>query len=95
MYDRQPLILVPYQIDWQKPTTVRNVDSSNESNDGYFPYAKRIFSFINPFSYFGGDGSLTSSGQQSQNALWEYSEFLFPTVVSVCYIILPSLMSDL
>ncbi|XP_015887028.2 plant UBX domain-containing protein 11 [Ziziphus jujuba] len=75
LYDRQALIVVPHRLetDQPRPTTINSVDSSNESNGGYFAYVKRIFSFINPFSYLGGDSSSTSSGEQSQNGLWEYS----------------------
>ncbi|XP_024022091.1 plant UBX domain-containing protein 11 [Morus notabilis] len=68
LFDRQALIVVPRQRTTDQSNSRNIADSSNESNEGYFARLKRLFSFINPLSYLGGDGSSsTSSGQQSQH----------------------------
>ncbi|XP_062107752.1 plant UBX domain-containing protein 11 [Humulus lupulus] len=73
LFDRQALIVVPHQRVTDQPISRNIVESSNESTDGYFAYAKRMLSFINPFSYLGGGSSSTNSGHQSQPGMWEYS----------------------
>ncbi|PON74937.1 UBX domain-containing protein [Parasponia andersonii] len=72
LFDRQALIVVPHQRATDQACSRNIVESSNESNEGYLSYAKRMLSFINPLSYFGGGSSSTSPGQQSEQGMWEY-----------------------
>lgn len=58
-------------------TNFTSADSSNGTNGGYFAYVRRILSYMNPFSYLGGGASSSSSGHESQNGIWKYSEFLY------------------
>lgn len=83
LFDRQALIVVPHQqgtghlrgisslSDQTDSRTI--VNAPDGSNGSYFSLVKRVFSFINPFSYFGGSASSSSSGEQSQNGMWQYS----------------------
>ncbi|VVA38214.1 PREDICTED: UBX [Prunus dulcis] len=83
LFDRQALIVVPHQqgTSYQRGRSAfsdqidsRNTgSSSNGSNGGYFSYVKGFLSYFNPLSYFGGGANSSSSGQQSQNGMWEYS----------------------
>ncbi|KAK9932484.1 hypothetical protein M0R45_019721 [Rubus argutus] len=83
LFDRQALIVVPHQqgtghlrgiSSLSDQTDSRNiVNTPNGSNGSYFSLVKRVLSFINPFSYFGGSASSSSSGEQSQNGMWQYS----------------------
>ncbi|KAM6546102.1 hypothetical protein CsatB_026838 [Cannabis sativa] len=73
LFDRQALIVVTHQRVTDQPISRNIVESSNESTEGYFAYAKRMFSFINPLSYLGGGSSSSNSGHQSQPGVWEYS----------------------
>ncbi|XP_010506182.1 PREDICTED: plant UBX domain-containing protein 11 isoform X2 [Camelina sativa] len=72
LFDRQALVVVP-----RKSATVNQRGSSySESNNntdpnsgGYFAYVRRVLSFANPFSYFGGgtaSPSVSSSGPERQ-----------------------------
>ncbi|ONI29245.1 hypothetical protein PRUPE_1G189300 [Prunus persica] len=82
LFDRQALIVVPHQqgTSYQRGRSAfseqidsRNTgSSSNGSNGGYFSYVKGFLSYFNPLSYFGGGANSSSSGQQSQNGMWEY-----------------------
>lgn len=73
--------MVPRQRTTDQSNSRNIADSSNESNEGYFARLKRLFSFINPLSYLGGGSSSTSSGQQSQHGMWEYSEFFYSVLL--------------
>nr|XP_011462624.1 PREDICTED: UBX domain-containing protein 4 isoform X1 [Fragaria vesca subsp. vesca] len=83
LYGRQALIVVPHQkgtgylrgsSSIADQTDSRNiVDAQNGSNGSYFSFVKRVLSFINPFSYLDGGASSSSSGEQSQNGMWQYS----------------------
>ena len=75
LFDRQALIVVPDQRVTDQPSSRNIVESSDESNEGYFSYVRRMLSFINPLSYLGGGSSSTNPGQQSQYGMWEYGEF--------------------
>ena len=85
LYGRQALIVVPHQkgtgylrgsSSTADETDSRNiVDAQNGSNGSYLSFVKRVLSFINPFSYLDGGASSSSSGEQSQNGMWQYSEF--------------------
>ena len=91
LFDRQALIVVPHQqgTSYQRGKSAfsdqidsRNTgSSSNGSNGGYFSYVKGFLSYFNPLSYFGGGANSSSSGQQSQNGMWEYSEFLLSALM--------------
>ena len=50
--------------------------SSDENNDGYFAFVKRILSYVNPFSYLGVGASTASSRHETQGDARQYSEFL-------------------
>ncbi|KAK8940165.1 hypothetical protein KSP40_PGU020890 [Platanthera guangdongensis] len=51
--------------------TATNSSSSNDNTIGYFGYIKRAVSYINPFSYFGGNSGSTSYEQAPDDDLWE------------------------
>ncbi|KAK9289004.1 hypothetical protein L1049_017475 [Liquidambar formosana] len=82
LLNRQALIVIPHQraLVYQKggsssrdqTNSTTATDSIIGSNGGYFAFAKRIVSYINPFSYLGGSVSSSSSGQESQNRMWQY-----------------------
>lgn len=94
LFDRQALIVVPHQqgtghlrgisslSDQTDSRTI--VNAPDGSNGSYFSLVKRVLSFINPFSYFGVSASSSSSGEQSQNGMWQYSEFSAPTAKPKC-----------
>lgn len=93
LFNRQALIVVPHQraagnYSGASPssdqTNFTNVDSSDGTNVGYFAYVRRFLSFVNPFSYLGGGASSSSSEQESQNGIWQYSEFPYPNVPILC-----------
>ncbi|GMN31258.1 hypothetical protein TIFTF001_044559 [Ficus carica] len=67
LFDRQAMIVVPRQRTTDQSSSRNVADSSNASNEGYFAYAKRLFSFINPLSYLGGGSSSAIPRQQSQH----------------------------
>ncbi|KAG2726104.1 hypothetical protein I3760_01G097000 [Carya illinoinensis] len=82
LFNRQALIVVPHQravgnysraSPSSDQTNFTNVDSSDGTNVGYFAYVRRILSYVNPFSYLGGGASSSSSGQESQNGIWQYN----------------------
>lgn len=50
--------------------------SSDENSDGYFAFAKRILSYVNPFSYLGVGASTASSRHETQGDARQNSEFL-------------------
>lgn len=88
LLNRQALIVVPHHratgyhgeaSSSSYQTNFTSADSSNGTNGGYFAYVRRILSYMNPFSYLGGGGGATSSssGHESQNGIWQYSEFLY------------------
>jgi hypothetical protein len=92
LFNRQALIVVPHQrgagnyrgASSSSDQTDTNVDSSDGTNGGYFAYARRILSYMNPFSYLGGGASSSSSEQESQNGIWQYGEFPYLTVPVLC-----------
>lgn len=96
---RQALIVVPRNQATQphrvRPST--NMTTSNDSNGGYFDYVKRVLSYVNPFSYLGGNSSSSNSEtvartdgpwQHSKNPT--YSFMLFK--ILVCMFIMDYLM---
>jgi hypothetical protein len=92
LFNRQALIVVPHQrgsgnysgASSSSDQTDTNVDSSDGTNGGYFAYARRILSYMNPFSYLGGGANSSSSEQESQNGIWQYGEFPYLTVPVLC-----------
>ncbi|KAJ6683482.1 hypothetical protein OIU85_007195 [Salix viminalis] len=81
LLNRQALMVVPRQraTSYQRggsssdrATTTTSSDSANANDGGYFAYVKRVLSYVNPLSYFGGSASSSSSGQ-AQSGTWEYS----------------------
>ncbi|XVE84569.1 hypothetical protein DITRI_Ditri17bG0023600 [Diplodiscus trichospermus] len=81
LLNRQALIVVPHQrstgIQGQRSSAdQRNstpTEASAGSNGGYFAYIKSFLSYVNPFSYLGGGAGSSTTGQESQNGIWEYS----------------------
>ncbi|XP_011026360.1 PREDICTED: uncharacterized protein LOC105126995 isoform X1 [Populus euphratica] len=80
LLNRQALIVVPRQratsyhqrgslSDRATATTSSGLVNANDW--GYFAYVKRVLSYINPLSYFGGSANSSSSGQ-AQSAIGEY-----------------------
>lgn len=81
---REALIVVPHRQGTRAP---RGQSSSNDSQNGvtrtvssentggYFDYAKRILSYVNPFSYLGGNSSSANSETAESDGLWQYREF--------------------
>ncbi|CAK7334111.1 unnamed protein product [Dovyalis caffra] len=77
LLNRQALIVVPHQRATSyhrggsfsgRPTSG---GSANANEGGYFAYVKRVLSYFNPLSYFGGSANSSSSGQ-AQSGIWEY-----------------------
>lgn len=87
LHNRQALIMVRHQgissdirgasSSSDQRNSAANGVSSNENGDGYFAFAKRILSYVNPFSYLGGGSSPASSSHETQGDVRQYSEFLF------------------
>jgi len=82
LLNRQALIVVPRQRATSyhqrgslsdRATTTTSSGSVNANDGGYFAYVKRILSYVNPLSYFGGSANPSSSGQ-AQSAIGEYGE---------------------
>ncbi|GAB4825609.1 hypothetical protein Ancab_008483 [Ancistrocladus abbreviatus] len=77
--NRQALIVVPHQravyqseSRFSSRALTSTADTSKEREGGYFEYVKKFLSFINPLSYLGGASS-SSSGQEAQSNIWQYS----------------------
>lgn len=89
MFKRQALIVVPHQkassSSFEKTNSTTNAHSSNATDGGYFGYVRRMLSYVNPFTYFRGGTNLSSSGQDSQTGVWEYSEFTSHSLVSLIF----------
>ncbi|XP_031274162.1 plant UBX domain-containing protein 11 [Pistacia vera] len=77
LFNRQTLVVVPRQkassSSFEKTNSSTNAHPSNETAGGYFGYVRRMLSYVNPFSYFSGGANSSSSGQDSQTGIWEYS----------------------
>ncbi|XVF84447.1 hypothetical protein PTKIN_Ptkin17bG0037600 [Pterospermum kingtungense] len=81
LLNRQALIVVPHRrtdgFQGQRSSAdQRNstaTEASTGSNGGYFAYIKSFLSYVNPFSYLGGSASSSTTGQESQSGIWEYS----------------------
>jgi hypothetical protein len=89
LLNRQALMVVPHQratsyhrggSSSDRATTTTSSGSANANDGGYFAYVKRVLSYVNPLSYFGGSASSSSSGQ-AQSGIWEYSEFPYPAMI--------------
>ncbi|KAL4282339.1 hypothetical protein GQ457_03G025520 [Hibiscus cannabinus] len=81
LLNRQALIVVPHRrttgfhgqrsSDYNRNLTA--TEASPGSNGGYFAYVRSLLSYVNPFSYLGGGASSSTTGQESQSGIWEYS----------------------
>ncbi|KAG6767559.1 hypothetical protein POTOM_028769 [Populus tomentosa] len=80
LLNRQALIVVPHQRVTSyhqrgslsdRATTTTSSGSVNANDWGYFACVKRLLSYVNPLSYFGGSANSSSSGQ-TQSAIGEY-----------------------
>lgn len=84
---RQALIVVPRQRGRSNnsregvPICYTQPDSSAADSEGYFAFARRVLSYLNPFSYLGGggagSGAPSRSGHDSNAGTMEYREFLY------------------
>ncbi|XP_042517262.1 plant UBX domain-containing protein 11 [Macadamia integrifolia] len=82
LFNRQALMVVPYHpaakthrgqsSSFENSSSSHQSDPSNGTNGGYFGYVRRILSYVNPFSYLGGNASSPSSSQESNDGLWQY-----------------------
>ncbi|KAJ4968220.1 hypothetical protein NE237_014921 [Protea cynaroides] len=82
LINRQALIVVPHHLaakthrgpssSIEHSNSSHQVDPSSGTNGGYFGYVRRILSYMNPFSYLGGNASSPSSSQESNDGLWQY-----------------------
>eukprot|EP00262_Sarcandra_glabra_P007167 TRINITY_DN19792_c0_g1_i1.p1 TRINITY_DN19792_c0_g1~~TRINITY_DN19792_c0_g1_i1.p1 ORF type:complete len:554 (-),score=94.29 TRINITY_DN19792_c0_g1_i1:278-1939(-) len=83
LVNREALIVVPHHpaTGFQRgaslsrePTqnTMSGTNSSSNNNEGHLGYLKRMLSYLNPFSYFGGNASSSSLESSSNNGLWQY-----------------------
>uniref|UniRef100_A0A1J3JL71 UBX domain-containing protein 4 n=1 Tax=Noccaea caerulescens TaxID=107243 RepID=A0A1J3JL71_NOCCA len=79
LFDRQALVVVPRKraIVYQRgpSSSESNSNTENLNNGGYFAYVRRLMSYANPFSYFGGSSgtaNASSSGPERQGNMWDY-----------------------
>lgn len=88
---REALIVVPHRQATRPPKNQlssydgRNTQSGAGSGEsaagsgvvggGYFEYVQRFMSYMNPFSYFGGGASSSSSEPSPSAGLWQYRKF--------------------
>ncbi|KAJ8547007.1 hypothetical protein K7X08_010593 [Anisodus acutangulus] len=77
LYNRQALIIV--LRNKVNITSLHGPNSSAESNrlasggnEGYFAMIRRLFSYVNPLSYLGGNSNTSNTAQDSQNSIWQY-----------------------
>ncbi|MBA0624789.1 hypothetical protein Godav_010078 [Gossypium davidsonii] len=81
LFNRQALIVVPRRrtagFQGQRPSddnrNLTPIEDSAGSSGGYFSYIKSFLSYVNPFAYLGGGASSSTTGQESQSGVWEYS----------------------
>ncbi|TYI84350.1 hypothetical protein E1A91_D05G357300v1 [Gossypium mustelinum] len=81
LFNRQALIVVPRRrtagFQGQRPSddnrNLTPIEDSAGSSGGYFSYIKSFLSYVNPFAYLGGGASSSTTGQESQSSIWEYS----------------------
>ncbi|KAL5991024.1 hypothetical protein ACLOJK_011930 [Asimina triloba] len=81
-FNREALIVVPHrsvsgsskgQTSFSgNPSSVNNPDSSVDNGGGNFAYLKRLLSYMNPLSYFGGSANPSSSEPAPNNDMWQY-----------------------
>ncbi|PKU76588.1 plant UBX domain-containing protein 11 [Dendrobium catenatum] len=78
---RQALIVIPrsgvsghqrVSLPSNDIQTAANQTTSNDNGIGYFGYLKRALSYLNPFSYLGGNGGQSCSEQAPNVDLWQY-----------------------
>ncbi|XP_068665489.1 plant UBX domain-containing protein 11 [Aristolochia californica] len=78
LVNREALIVVPHrsvsesykgkQEHYERSST----QDSSDGYGGYFGYAKRMLSFLNPFSYVGGGASPAGSESAPNDGPWQY-----------------------
>ncbi|CAK9313706.1 unnamed protein product [Citrullus colocynthis] len=89
LHNRQALIMVRHQgvstnfrgasSTSDQRNSAANGVSSDENSDGYFAFAKRILSYVNPFSYLGVGASTASSRHETQGDARQNSSDSFET----------------
>jgi len=80
LFDRQALVVVPRKraTVYQRGTSYSESNNNTDPNSGgYFAYVRRVLSYANPFSYFGGGtANASSSVPERQTSMREYDEFI-------------------
>ncbi|KAG7574725.1 UBX domain [Arabidopsis suecica] len=76
LFDRQALVVVLRKratVYQRGPSHSESNNNTDPTNGGYFAYVRRVLSYANPFSYFGGGtANASSSGPERQTSTWEY-----------------------
>lgn len=82
LHNRQALIIV--LRNKVNVTSLHGQNNPAESNHtaiggdaGYFATIRKLFSYVNPLSYFGGSSNTSNTAQDSRDSIWQYGNFLF------------------
>lgn len=77
LHNRQALIIVLHNK--VNVTSLPGQNNSAESNHtaiggdaGYFATIRKLFSYVNPLSYLGGNSNTSNTAQDSQDSIWQY-----------------------
>lgn len=70
--DRQALIVIPRRQLPSKAIQTATNQVTNDNAMGFFGHLKRALSYINPFSYLGGNGGSSSYETVPEDDLWEH-----------------------
>ncbi|PIN21715.1 Ubiquitin regulatory protein UBXD2 [Handroanthus impetiginosus] len=81
LLNRQALVVVPQNqnnlryggASAQNQTYSSNDAGSFNASEGYWASAKRMLSYLNPFSYINRGASSPSASEESQSGIWQYS----------------------
>ncbi|XP_051118191.1 plant UBX domain-containing protein 11 [Andrographis paniculata] len=81
LFNRQALIVVPHNqstshyrggsSDHQSNSSVET--GSSDANEGYWAFARRMLSYVNPLSYLNRSPSSGIASQESDDGMWQYS----------------------
>ncbi|CAK9171277.1 unnamed protein product [Ilex paraguariensis] len=76
---RQALIVIPHhravvhnKSSSSQTNSTHDISSSSGSNEGYIGFAKRMLSYLNPFSYIRSGASSSNSAQETESSMWQY-----------------------
>lgn len=80
LFERQALVVVPRTratVYQRGPFYSESNSNTDPNSGGYVAYVRRVLSYANPFSYFGGGtANASSSGPERQTSTWEYGELI-------------------